>query len=445
MHDVPARDAEVVNWFSPLPPERSGIAEFTAMLAPYLRQRATTRFIAQSLAAGSDAFPGGESLADVSQAAVNHAAANFFNIGNNAKFHEEIWQQSTAAAGIVILHDARLQHLFGGIFLQNRKDRGGYIALMRDTYGIAGEAAAHLMATGRASVETVAEAFPLVEVAVRGAAGVVIHSDEALRLIRERTQVPAIKLNLPYDAGPPPVYVRGIGDDAERPLRIVAFGHIGPNRSIDKVLRAVAGVRGVRACHLHLIGEVWNERQLRDLAQELGIGARLTFHGHLPDALLDDHLSRADLVVNLRYPTMGEASYSQLRSMRHAVPTLVSRAGWYGELPSDTVIHVTPGQEIAEVAEVLSALGAHAEEFRAIGERGRNLLVTDHAPAAYAEGAFAFAAEQARSIRPIAEALASKIAREVVPLGRSGDLLVEAAAHCGDFMTDIYRTPDPRT
>jgi glycosyltransferase involved in cell wall biosynthesis len=219
----------------------------------------------------------------------------------------------------------------------------------------------------------------------------------------------------------------------------VAFGHIGPNRRIDKILRAIAGVRSKRACHLHLIGDVWNERLLRDLAQELGIGTRLTCHGHLSDALLDDQLSLADLVVNLRYPTMGEASFSQLRSMKHAVPTLVSRAGWYSELPSDTVIHVTPGQEIAEVAEVLSALGAHAEEFRAIGERGRRLLVTDHAPAAYVEGALAFATEQAHSIRPIAEALASKIARDVLPLGRSGDLLVKAAADCGDFVTGFHR------
>ncbi len=170
------------------------------MLASHLRQRAPTRFIAQTSVSGPGAFPGGETLADLTHAEVNFAAANFFNIGNNAKFHGDIWRRSTAAGGIVILHDARLQHLFGGIFLENRRGRSSYIELMRDMYGVKGEAGAHLMATGRASPETVAEALPLVEVAVRGAVGVIVHSDEALRLVRERTQVPAIKLNLPYDA-----------------------------------------------------------------------------------------------------------------------------------------------------------------------------------------------------------------------------------------------------
>ena len=152
--------------------------------------------------------------------------------------------------------------------------------------------------------------------------------------------------------------------------------------------------------------------------------------------MLDDQLRRADLVVNLRSPTMGEASYSQLRAMKHGVPTVVSRAGWYGELPPEAVVQRDAGVRSRGDRRVLAALDGRAEGLRAIGECGRRLLLTNHAPAAYVEGAFAFAAAHAHSIRPVAEALAARIAHDVLPLARSGDLLVEAAARCGDFLTD---------
>ena len=38
-----------------------------------------------------------------------------------------------------------------------------------------------------------------------------------------------------------------------------------------------------------------------------------------------------ELLINLRYPTMGEASLSQLRIWRHALPSMVTQVGWHEE------------------------------------------------------------------------------------------------------------------
>ncbi|MGA8032285.1 MAG: glycosyltransferase [Casimicrobiaceae bacterium] len=420
----------LLNWFSPLPPERSGISEFTAALAPLIRERTQARFISERRDfAGPGAFPGAESLGDLCPADINRADVNVYNIGNNASFHGGIWRVSSQNPGIVILHDFRLQHLFGGVFLAERRDREGYLSLMRATYGSEGEAAASLMATGRASPEAVSELFPLVEVALRGAAGVVVHSDEALQAVRARTGLPVAKLNLPYTAGAAGRDAHPRSDRARKELNLVVFGYIGPNRRIEAVLRALAGIELPMPVNLHLIGELWNERVLRERAKELGLAHVLRVHGHLPEESLDLRLSQADLVVNLRWPTMGEASYSQLRAWSHGVPTMVTATGWYAELPRDAVIHISPDREVEEIAEVIRRLGDDPSRFGDIGGRGRQLLAEQYTPESYVDGLLAFAGKLAGSTQAVQRKLASRVCHELLVHGdASTDLTLDCAA-----------------
>ena len=58
-------------------------------------------------------------------------------------------------------------------------------------------------------------------------------------------------------------------------------------------------------------------------------------------------MAACDVLVNLRYPTMGETSGSVIRALGLAKPLLVSDVGWFSELPDDAVgvrlpyLHVT--------------------------------------------------------------------------------------------------------
>jgi glycosyltransferase involved in cell wall biosynthesis len=420
----------LLNWFSPLPPERSGIAEFTAALAPLIRERTQARFISERRDfAGPGAFPGAEPLGDLRPADINRADVNVYNIGNNASFHSGIWRVSSLNPGVVILHDFRLQHLFGGVFLGERSDREGYLSLMRETYGREGEAAASLMATGRASPEAVSELFPLVEVALRGASGVVVHSDEALRAVRVRTGLPVVRLNLPYtpDAAGRAVHPRS--GRARKELNLVAFGYIGPNRRIDAVLQAVAGADLPMPVTLHLIGELWNERALMKRAKELGLAHALRVYGHIPEESLDLRISQADLVVNLRWPTMGEASYSQLRAWSHGIPTIVTATGWYAELPRDAVIHISPDREVEEIAKVIRRLADDPACFGDVGIRGRQLLAEQYTPEAYVGELLAFAGTLAGSTQAVQRKLASRVCHELLVHGdASTDLALDCAA-----------------
>ena len=46
-------------------------------------------------------------------------------------------------------------------------------------------------------------------------------------------------------------------------------------------------------------------------------------------------MAACDVLVNLRYPTMGETSGSVIRALSLGKPLVVSDVGWFSELPDD--------------------------------------------------------------------------------------------------------------
>ena len=51
-------------------------------------------------------------------------------------------------------------------------------------------------------------------------------------------------------------------------------------------------------------------------------------------------MAACDVLVNLRYPTMGETSGSVIRALSLGKPLVVSDVGWFAELPDDVVLKV---------------------------------------------------------------------------------------------------------
>jgi glycosyltransferase involved in cell wall biosynthesis len=119
----------------------------------------------------------------------------------------------------------------------------------------------------------------------------------------------------------------------------------------------------------------------------------VTLHGFVPDNVLERALSEAHLAINLRYPTMGEGSISQLRIWEHALPSLVSDVGWYATLPPETVAFVRPGHEVADLRRHLQEFLRDPTAFRRRGEQGRRYLVEHHSPEQYAATLLALCAE----------------------------------------------------
>jgi hypothetical protein len=215
---------------------------------------------------------------------------------------------------------------------------------MQFYYGEAGLVdAAESFSTEARNINSMAERYPLTRLALAHALGVVVHTREAFDELNKLHRWPLAYAPLPFapyahaisSASPDNSLFsklhRATNDNAA--YRLIVCGYIGRNRRLDAVLRALAQLPEGKRFHLDIYGKLMDGEEVRALVNSLKLEGQVTLRGFVAEKELDAALAHAHLGINLRNPTMGEASASQLRLWSHRLPSLVTQTGWYATLP----------------------------------------------------------------------------------------------------------------
>jgi glycosyltransferase involved in cell wall biosynthesis len=303
-----------------------------------------------------------------------------------------------------------MQHFFSGLVFQNLGlSRREYLERTERYHGAGGRVLAESHLHGLLSTEELGQQCPLTAAATENALAVVVHSEAAFHLVPEET--PAAYLPLCVGA-PAPVEISSRTETEV--YRICLFGYLGPNRRLPVLLRALANFAERDRFRLDVYGTIEGEEKIQQLVARLGLGERVTMHGFVNQTVLEEALRNTDLVVNLRNPSMGEASASQLHLWQYGLPSLVTRAAWYETLPENTVAFVRPDHEADDLQFHLGEFLADREKYRELGRNGRRHVAENHSMESYADGLLAIAARapefQARWIaRDLARRAASRM------------------------------------
>ena len=382
-----------LSWFSPLPPAKTAVAHYTASLLPALCQVAdVTLWTDQSqwdIGFEDYATVRGYDAVCMPWSELNRADMSVYHIGNSP-FHGAIWRVSREAPGVVVLHDGRVQDLVRAAYQEHGR-RAAYLDVAEQYYGVRGRNAAADFWSDTLPSAYMAERYPLTPLAVAGALGVLVHTRDTYLAVQQSFDGPSAHVALPYCIAASPA-----GRRWAPPYRLVMFGYLDWNRRLKVVLDALAQFPERDRLRLDIYGSLFNEEDVRAHLESLGLRGVVTLHGFVPAAQLDAALAGAHLAINLRSPTMGEASFSQLQLWAHGLPSLVTPAGWYATLPPDTVAFVRPDRELDDLHTHWRALLADAERFARMGEAGRRHLEAHHTPAAYARAVIDLAAEAER-------------------------------------------------
>jgi len=379
-----------INWFSPLPPARTEIAHYSARIMEALANifdvtlwtdqddwDKNLEYIVPVRVFTVDALPWAE---------LNRADLNVYHIGNNPQYHGAIWQVCRQHPGIVILHDLALQgFMFYYKLPLDEKTATSYTTLMASHYGAAGKSAAERVCRGEQSCDSLANVFPLFEPAVDNSLGIIVHSRTAFETVALRQKWPVFLLNLPYKEISACNYGVLSQRRREPPFHIIVFGYIGHNRCVDSILAALAALSRKDSFVLDVYGELWIDDLLPERLAVLGLSQHVKFHGYVSETELDAALAAGDLAINLRYPSFGEASSSQLRIWAHALPTIVTRTGWYADQADEALLFVDPENQIEEIKAILNTFLDNPELFAGVGVSGRKILLEKHLPEVYAE------------------------------------------------------------
>lgn len=381
-----------IDFFTPLSPQPTDIANHSVSLLPTLATQAdvTVWTDQESWTKLPDVAIRRFALDAPPFLDMNRADAIFYNIGNNTNFHEAIYQMARQVPGIVILHDTNLQNFFAHYGVSGPQTAPRYLGAMRRWHGLGAEAEARNLITGEVPIETLVQRYPLTLEATENAIGIITHNEAESRAISSLTRLPVYYVPLSFDIGQvvPPQAAR-----RTPPWHLLVFGFIGSNRGLPVVLRALAGSPVRHLFVLDIYGALEDPAGVDTLIAELSLGAQVRRHGFVTREVLEAALAQADLGINLRNPTMGEASGSQLRLWANALPTLVSRVGWYAGLPPGTVFHVDNRREIEDIQGYLIAFANDPTPFIAAGQRGRQHMLAVHGTGHYVEALLQIARE----------------------------------------------------
>jgi glycosyltransferase involved in cell wall biosynthesis len=383
-----------LNLFSPLPPTRSDIARLTVHMAPHLARAAELVIWSSErewkFEPASGVTVRHYDLQRPPWREINQADATFCQMGNDPRYHDAIWHMSRQHPGIVILHDLMMQHFFSGLVFHDRgMNRREYLELVERHHGIKGRVLAEAHVQGLLATEELAQRCPLTGAVTENALAVIVHSDAAFSALPEDASVALVPLCVGMDM---PHLERQESRAAAEPYRIAVFGFLGPNRKLPLLLRALATFPERDRFRLDIFGTMDGEEKMHQLICRLGLSETVTLHGFASASELDVALRETDLVVNLRDPSMGEASGSQLHLWQYALPSLVTRRAWYATLPENTVAFVRPEHEVEDIQRHLTEFLANPETYRELGRNGRRHVAENHSIESYANALLEMAA-----------------------------------------------------
>jgi len=375
-----------LNWFSPVPPTQSAIAFDTPTLITALARKVdVTVWVHEEIWAEgleNHATVKRYDPSDIPWTEINAADATIYHIGNHAEYHGPIWEVSRRHPGIIVLHDLSLQHFFAGLAMRNLAlKHAEYCDMMAFYHAAEARDAAMAVLAGKRSAADICDYYPLTAAALENATGVAAHNERACSLLRGLTAAPVAYVPLAarndYAA-----LMSESGDATDRTsdgiFRIVMFGFLGPNRRVKSVLHALKDYPHRDRFHLHIYGTLSDEKGVLRMVREFALEAFVTVYGYVDADELRKGLSLSDLAINLRDPTMGEASSTQLQIWQHGLPSLVTDIGWYATLPRNTVATVQRESEREDIRAHLDNFLSYPETYRELGRNGHRYVEEHH-------------------------------------------------------------------
>jgi glycosyltransferase involved in cell wall biosynthesis len=350
-----------VGFYSPLPPARTGVADYSAALLAELRGRAGAE-----IASSDSGTP-----CDVA----------LYHLGNNA-LHAGIYRRALAEPGVTVLHDAVLHHFFLG-----QLDEGQYIEEFIYNYGEWNRGLARELWRARASSASDPRYFeyPMLRRIAERSLAVIVHNPAAAETLKRHAPQAKV-LEIPHLFQPPPAVS---GADALRFRQKIGiepgaflfgmFGYLRESKRVTQTAEAFLALRReLPRAALLIVGQFASsdlERAMAPLIKSPGI-VRLPYLAEREFWLA---ASAVDACINLKYPGAGETSGIAIRLMGIGTAVLITDSAESARYPADACIRIPPGTaERGSLLEYMRMLASMPAVAKAIGQRAAAHIAERH-------------------------------------------------------------------
>lgn len=373
-------------YVSPLPPARTGIADYSADLLPELAKLYDIDVIVDPNIEEQPQFDGVSVKS--SQWLLDNVGLYdrvIYHFGNNSLFHGYMFPLLDVVPGVVVLHDFYLSgvvwHMdalgwtFGG-WSQALYEGHGYAALA-DRYR-------------KENADDVCWEFPCSLSVIQKSLGIIIHSANSKRLAkrwyagddRDWVEIPLVRAANPDNDR---VEARAALGISENDFLVCSFGLLGPTKLNLRLLRAWAASDLAKdsTCHLVFVGE--NDQgqygqEVSRLIANLTPMSNIRITGWADVATFRRYLAAADVGVQLRTLSRGETSATVLDCMNYGKATIVNANGSMADLDSDAVWQLPDEFAEEQLTEALEFLRSNTALRMRMGGLAKQIIHDRHAP-----------------------------------------------------------------
>lgn len=344
---------------SPMPPSRSGIADYSAALFSALHDVVD---VSAFSSAGFD--PSNYDLV-------------VYQIGNNPH-HGFAYELALKHPGVVVLHESNLHHLLADLTIK-RGDWDGYLREVEYDGGPEALACARRVRALETGPDY--DGVPMLRRLLERSRAVIVHSRFVEEEVRKAGFLGPVA-KIPHGAWIPQVdrmaYRQRLGLDETAPL-LGIFGFLKPYKRIAESLRAFRRLVCLEPrVKMILAGEPHPDLPLSSLVRRLDLAANVRVLGFLPIEDYAGYMAACNVILNLRYPTVGETSGSLLRALGLGKAVLVSDVGSFREFPDEICLKVpVDATEEDIIFGYLNLLVSRPGVARAMGGRARQWVETE--------------------------------------------------------------------
>ena len=322
-------------WFSPMPPERSGIAAYSAEVVAALRTDHEIDVFADRPPA-----PTARSAHDfVWEHQQRPYDLTVYQLGNSS-FHDFIWPYLFRYPGLAVLHDAHLHHARAATLLRTRRG-DDYRAEFAANHPDAPAGLVELAVAGFDNY--LYYRWPMRRLAVEVSRATAVHATLMAEQLADECPTAVIEtIRLAHGEPVDPIReadararVRSRHGIADSDVVFAVIGALTPQKRIPQVLEAFTSVRAyVPNARLILAGAPASHYDVREDVQRRELADAVIVTGYLDDEELTDYVAACDVSLNLRWPTAREMSGPWLRALAAGRATITIDLAHMADIPS---------------------------------------------------------------------------------------------------------------
>ncbi len=379
---------------SPFPPMQSGISDYSVVLVRALSEKFDITLYTDDYCIQDKALEDYPVLKHgVDEIDFDKFEYIIYNIGNNPDFHSYIYEQCMKHPGMVILHDMVIYFLFVGYY--NAKNKL-YSKLYQEA-GLEKFLEVREMFKERKTDLNVISHIPMNEELLRSGNKIMVHSwyaynniidtglisEESVRKINlisldspeQENRITREKLFEKYKIPQDVTIITSFGNIVETKL----------NRHVCKAVKAISDNTDRKLCYV-MVGS-------GTAADEYIDGNLIIKTGYTEIDEFQAFIEYSDLIVNLRYPSMGETSAVMVQILKLGKPCITNNGGWFSELPDDCVCKIELDDIVGNLKKVIENFVTNPEERIKLGNSAKEYFQREYSPKVIAQNVYNFLTE----------------------------------------------------